>query len=50
MNLSFEQIGEYLNRKHTTIMYSHEQIKTKVSTDKNIATAIREIKQALKVI
>ena len=49
-NQSFENIGEYFNKKHTTAMYAHEQIKSKINTQKEISTAIREIKQALKVI
>ena len=49
-NQSFEYIGKYYNRKHTTTMYAHEQIKNKVNVQKDISTAIREIKQALKVI
>ena len=49
-NHSFEQIGEYFNRKHTTTMYAYEQIKGKISSQKKIASDIREIKQALKVL
>ena len=49
-NQSFELIGEYFGRKHTTTMYAYEQIKGKINSQKNIASAIREIKQALKVL
>ena len=49
-NQSFEQIGEFFKRKHTTTMYAHEQIKAKINTQKDISAAVREIKQALKVI
>ncbi len=49
-NQSFENIGDFFNKKHTTAMYAHEQIKTKIDTQKEISIAIREIKQALKVI
>ena len=49
-NQSFEQIGEYFNRKHTTTMYAHEQIKKKIDVQKDLSVAVREIKQALKVI
>ena len=49
-NQSFEQIGKYFNRKHTTTMYAHEQIKKKIDVQKDLSTAVREIKQALKVI
>ena len=49
-NQSFENIGEFFNKKHTTALYAHEQIKSKINTQKELSTAIREIKQALKVI
>ena len=49
-NQSFENIGEYFNKKHTTAMYAHKQIKTTINTQKELSSAIREIKQALKVL
>lgn len=49
-NQSFELIGDFFNRKHTTAMYAYDQIKNKLNTQKSISTAVREIKQALKVI
>ena len=48
-NQSFENIAEYYNKKHTTIMYAYEKIR-KEKANPEIATAIREIKQALKVV
>ncbi len=49
-NQSFENIAEYYNKKHTTIMYAYEKVKKDKESNREIATAIREIKQALKVI
>lgn len=49
-NQSFVNIGAAFNKKHTTIMYAHEQVKTKLNTQKELSSAIREIKQALKVL
>ena len=49
-NQSFENIAEFYNKKHTTIMYAYEKVKKDKDTNREIATAIREIKQALKVI
>ena len=49
-NQSFENIAEYYNKKHTTIMYAYEKVKKDKESNSEIATAIREIKQALKVI
>ena len=49
-NQSFENIAEFYNKKHTTIMYAYEKVKKDKETNREIATAIREIKQALKVI
>ena len=49
-NQSFEDIGEFFNKKHTTAMYAHDQIKNKINSQKELSSAIREIKQALKVL
>lgn len=49
-NQSFENIAEFYNKKHTTIMYAYEKVKKDKESNSEIATAIREIKQALKVI
>ena len=49
-NQSFESIGDFFDKKHTTALYAHEQIKNKIGTNSEISAAIREIKQALKVI
>lgn len=49
-NQSFENIGDFFNKKHTTAMYSHEQIKQKIKSDNECSMAVREIKQALKVM
>ena len=50
MNESFENIGDFFNKKHTTALYAHEQVKRKLSANSELSTAVREIKQALKVI
>lgn len=49
-NQSFVNIAEYYNKKHTTIMFAFEKIRKEVSTNLEISTALREIKQALKVL
>ena len=49
-NQSFENIGEFFNKKHTTAMYAHGQIKDKINAKNEFSNAIREIKQALKVL
>ena len=48
-NQSYECIAEFFNKKHTTIMYSYDQIKKNLGVNKENSAAIREIKQALKV-
>ena len=50
MNQSFENIGEFFNKKHTTAMYAYEQIRAKISVNNSLSADIREIKQALKVL
>ena len=47
---SFNNIAEFFNKKYTTIMYAHEKIKKEVMTNPEYSNAVREIKQALKVI
>ena len=49
-NESFENIGEFFNKKHTTALYAYDQIKKKSITSTEISNSIREIKQALKVM
>ena len=49
-NQSFESIGEFFSKKHTTAMYAYNQIKSKIKTEKELSNAVREIKQALKVV
>jgi chromosomal replication initiator protein len=48
-NQSFENIGEFFNKKHSTALYAHDQIKSKINSQKELSNAAREIKQALKV-
>ena len=47
---SFVNIAKFYNKKHTTIMFGYEKIKKEINTDKNISTAVREIRQALKLL
>ncbi|MBQ4115445.1 chromosomal replication initiator protein DnaA [bacterium] len=49
-NKSFVTIAEYFNKKHTTIMFAHEKIKKEIQVNKELSNAVREIKQALKVL
>lgn len=49
-NQSFVNISKYFNKKHTTIMFAYEKIKKEKDTNKEITNAIREIRQALKVL
>ena len=47
---SFASIAEYYDKKHTTIMFAHEKIKNEIISNKELACASREIRQALKVM
>ena len=49
-NQSFVNIAKYYNKKHTTIMFAYEKIKKEKDTNREISTALREIRQALKVL
>ena len=48
-NQSFVNIAKYY-KKHTTIMFAYEKIKKEKDTNREISTALREIRQALKVL
>ena len=49
-NESFNNIAEFFNKKYTTIMYAHGKVKSELQINKEYETAVREIKQALKVL
>ncbi len=45
---SFESIAEYFNKKHTTMLYSHEKIRDELKTNKELDSTITEIKNGNK--
>ena len=45
---SFEDIADFFNKKHPTMLYSHDKIKQEVLLGKSITENINEIKQKLK--
>ncbi len=47
---SFVNIAEFFEKKHTTIMFAHDKIEKEIKVNNDLSSAIREIKQALKVI
>ena len=47
---SYVDISKFFNQRHPTVMYAYENIKKQISTNKQISSAVREIKQALKLI
>ena len=49
-NKSFASIAEFYNKKHTTIMFAHDKIKKEIVANKELSSAAREIKQALKLV
>ena len=49
-NQSFVNIAKYYNKKHTTIMFAYEKIKKEKDSNRDISSALREIRQALKVL
>ncbi len=40
---SFPYIGDCFNRKHTTIMYSHQKVKTDMKADRHLAQDINDL-------
>ena len=47
LEMSYESIGEFFNKRHTTVMYSHDLIKDKLFTDKELQNEIETIKSSL---
>ena len=45
---SFESIAEYFNKKHTTMLYSHDKIRDDMKVNKELDKAISEIKRKIK--
>ena len=45
---SFESIAEYFNKKHPTMLYSYEQVKGDLKTDKELDKSINELKRKIK--
>ncbi len=45
---SFESIADYLNKKHTTMLYSYEKIKNDLRLNKELERTLTEIKESLR--
>ncbi|MBR1424213.1 chromosomal replication initiator protein DnaA [bacterium] len=48
LKMSYESIGTFFEKKHTTVMYSCDLIEDKLKTGKNLENEINEIKMSLK--
>ena len=46
-NESFPSIGGYFNRKHTTIMYSHQKVKSDIKIDRHLSQDISELTEKI---
>ena len=44
---SFPAIGEYFDKKHTTIMYSYDKIKEELATNNLLANVVSDITNKL---
>lgn len=47
-NMSFVSIAEFFNKKHPTILFSHEKIKSEIKTDNNLAEMINNLASQIK--
>lgn len=43
-NSSLNEIGDFLNRKHTTILYSYDKVQEEIQTNRTLKNAINDIK------
>ena len=48
LQMSYEAIGDYFNKKHTTIMYSCDLIEEKLNSDGELKNTIEELKGLLR--
>ena len=48
LQMSYEAIGEFYSKKHTTIMYSCDLVADKLKTDEDLKISIEEIKASLR--
>ncbi|MBR1754794.1 chromosomal replication initiator protein DnaA [bacterium] len=48
LNLSYEEIAEYFNKKHPTMLYGYEQIKQKIRVDNELKSKIKKLKTEIK--
>jgi chromosomal replication initiator protein len=48
LGMSYESIGDYFEKKHTTVMYAFDQISAKLKTDDSVQNTVDEIKSRLK--
>lgn len=46
--ISYEAIGNYFDKKHTTVLYSCEQIEEKLKSNSDIKESIKELKNIIK--
>ena len=46
--MSYEAIGDFFNKKHTTVMYSYEMISEKTKTDSSLKAVVEELKSSLR--
>lgn len=48
LQMSYESIGEFFSKKHTTIMYSCDMVADKIDTDNALQIEVEEIKASLR--
>lgn len=45
---SFEQIADFFNKKHPTMLYSYDKVKKDITVKKDLASTINELKREIK--
>ena len=48
LDISFPNIGEIFKKNHTTIMYSHDQLKKKLTSDKALQITVKEVEKSIR--
>ena len=47
LNMSYEAIGEFFDKKHTTVMYSYDIVKEKIQKDEMFKDTINDIRASI---
>ena len=48
LGMSYESIGDYFDKKHTTVLYAYDQVSKNIKTDDSLQATVDDIKSGLR--